>query len=133
MRMSEASARMHLRDHVREDDVDLAIKVMIKSFVQAQKVSVRKVLERSFRKYVTHGEESNQLLMHQLQTLITEAEKYKRLKGVSTDSTEVFINELENRAKEMHIFDLKPFYRSALFRNHGLRLDERRQLIVKHY
>lgn len=29
MRMSEASARMHLRDHVREDDVDLAIKVLI--------------------------------------------------------------------------------------------------------
>ena len=27
MRMSEASARMHLRDLVREDDVDLAIKV----------------------------------------------------------------------------------------------------------
>ena len=27
MRMAEASARMHLRDHVREDDVDLAIKV----------------------------------------------------------------------------------------------------------
>ena len=27
MRMSEACARMHLRDHVREDDVDLAIKV----------------------------------------------------------------------------------------------------------
>lgn len=29
MRMSEASARMHLRDHVREDDVDLAIKVLL--------------------------------------------------------------------------------------------------------
>ena len=27
VRMSEASARMHLRDHVRRDDVDLAIKV----------------------------------------------------------------------------------------------------------
>ena len=27
MRMSEASARMHLRELVREDDVDLAIKV----------------------------------------------------------------------------------------------------------
>ena len=25
--MSTASARMHLRDHVREDDIDLAIKV----------------------------------------------------------------------------------------------------------
>lgn len=27
MRMAEASARMNLRDHVREDDVDMAIKV----------------------------------------------------------------------------------------------------------
>lgn len=27
VRMAEASARMHLRDHVREDDVDMAIKV----------------------------------------------------------------------------------------------------------
>jgi DNA replication licensing factor MCM2 len=27
MRMSEACAKMHLRDHVREDDVDMAIKV----------------------------------------------------------------------------------------------------------
>ena len=133
MRMSEASARMHLRDHVREDDVDLAIKVMIKSFVQAQKVSVRKVLERSFRKYVTHGEESNQLLMHQLQTLITDSEKNKKLRGISTDSTEVFMHDLENKARELNVYDLQPFYRSALFRNHGLRLDDKRQLIVKQY
>jgi DNA replication licensing factor MCM2 len=27
LRMSEACARMHLRDHVREDDVDMALKV----------------------------------------------------------------------------------------------------------
>ena len=50
---------------------------MLESFLQAQKVSVRKTLQRSFRKYVTYGEESNQLLMHQLQSLITEVEKYK--------------------------------------------------------
>lgn len=29
IRMSEATARMHLRDHVRPDDVDFAIKVII--------------------------------------------------------------------------------------------------------
>ena len=34
MRMSEASARMHLRDSVREDDVDLAIKVCIEMSIQ---------------------------------------------------------------------------------------------------
>ncbi len=31
MRMAEASARMNLRDHVREDDVDMAIKVHLNS------------------------------------------------------------------------------------------------------
>lgn len=38
MRMAEASARMHLREHVREDDIDMAIKVVLSSFLQAQKV-----------------------------------------------------------------------------------------------
>lgn len=50
---------------------------MLESFLQAQKVSVRKTLQRSFRRYVTYGEENNQLIMHQLQNLITEVEKYK--------------------------------------------------------
>ena len=38
MRMSEAHARMHLRDHVRDDDVDMAIRMTLESFIQAQKV-----------------------------------------------------------------------------------------------
>ncbi len=83
MRMAEASAKMHLRDHVREDDVDTAIKVMLESFLQAQKVSVRRTLQRSFRKYITYGEESNALLMHQLQGLLVDAEKYKVVSDVS--------------------------------------------------
>ncbi len=79
IRMSEASARMHLRDHVRRDDVDLAIKVMLESFLQAQKISVRKSLHRGFRKYITYGEDNNLLLMHQLQGLIVDVEKYKQV------------------------------------------------------
>ena len=31
VRLAEASARMHLRDNVREDDVDLAVKVRVLS------------------------------------------------------------------------------------------------------
>ncbi len=92
VRMAEASARMHLREHVRRDDVDLAIKVSFKvhfrlccsnvdqvvleSFLQAQKVSVRKSLQRSFRKYITYGEDCNLLLMHQLQNLFADMERY---------------------------------------------------------
>lgn len=50
---------------------------MLESFLQSQKVSVRKSLQRGFRKYLTYGEASNQLLMHKLQGLIVEVDKYK--------------------------------------------------------
>ena len=46
IRMSEASARMHLREYVRSSDVDLAISAAIHSFVSAQKMSIKKQLER---------------------------------------------------------------------------------------
>jgi DNA replication licensing factor MCM2 len=101
MRMSEATARMNLRDYVRDDDIDFAIKVsppprpplscllplpslvtpqvMLESFLQAQKISIRHTLQRLFKKYLTFGEENNQLLMHQLQGLIRDAEKYHQV------------------------------------------------------
>ena len=36
VRMAEAHAKMHLRDHVRDDDVNVAISVMLRSFMQSQ-------------------------------------------------------------------------------------------------
>lgn len=46
IRMAEAHARMHLRDYVQEDDVNMAIRVMLESFIDTQKFSVM----RSMRK-----------------------------------------------------------------------------------
>jgi len=46
IRMSEASAKMALREFVRGDDIDLAIQVTVGSFVNAQKMSIKKTLER---------------------------------------------------------------------------------------
>ena len=37
------------------------MQVMLESFLQAQKVAVRKTLQRSFRKYISFGEETNQV------------------------------------------------------------------------
>jgi DNA replication licensing factor MCM2 len=47
--MAEASARMSLREYVRADDIDLAISVAIESFVNAQKMSIKKTLQRVSR------------------------------------------------------------------------------------
>lgn len=136
VRMAEASARMHLRDHVREDDVDLAIKVMLESFLQAQKISVKKTLQRSFRKYIAFGEEVNQILMHHLTSLVKREEQFKLVaakRNFNAAYTEVPLNDLENKAKDLNIFDLKPFYQSAVFKKRGFHVDERKQVVVKTY
>jgi hypothetical protein len=44
IRMSEAHARMHLRNYVAEEDVDMAIRVLLDSFISTQKYGVQKAL-----------------------------------------------------------------------------------------
>jgi len=47
--MAEAHAKMHLREYVTEDDVNMAIRVMLESFIDTQKFSVM----RNMRKVCT--------------------------------------------------------------------------------
>jgi len=49
--MSEAFAKLHLRDHVRATDVDMAIEMLLESFLQSQKLSVSRQLSKKFEKY----------------------------------------------------------------------------------
>ena len=110
---------------------------MLESFLQAQKVAVRRTLQRSFRKYITYGEESNQLLMHQLRSLVllqkqhdVNRSKQRRSDNSAESETRVYMQDLEKRAKDINIYDLRPFYDSAIFRNHGFRIDDIEQVIV---
>ncbi|KAK9362653.1 MCM2/3/5 family-domain-containing protein [Lipomyces starkeyi] len=52
LRLSESFAKMRLSEYVSAYDIDRAIRVTIQSFVGAQKVSVKKSLQRSFMKYM---------------------------------------------------------------------------------
>lgn len=47
IRMSEAHARMQLRNYVSQEDVDMAIHVLLDSFISTQKFGVQKALQRS--------------------------------------------------------------------------------------
>lgn len=51
IRIAEAFARMRLSDFVSQSDLNRAIKVSIDSFVGAQKITVRRQLQKSFMKY----------------------------------------------------------------------------------
>lgn len=44
--MAEANAKMYLRDHVQEGDVNLAIRMILDSFVDTQKYSVMKSMRQ---------------------------------------------------------------------------------------
>lgn len=46
IRMAEANAKMHLRDYVQEDDVNMAIRIMLESFIETQKYSVMKTMRK---------------------------------------------------------------------------------------
>ena len=46
IRLAEANAKMHLREYVHEDDVNMAIRVVLESFVDTQKYSVVKVRKK---------------------------------------------------------------------------------------
>lgn len=51
LRIAELFAKMRLSDFVSQNDLNRAIKVSIDSFVGAQKITVRKQLQKSFQKY----------------------------------------------------------------------------------
>lgn len=64
IRMAEAHAKIHLREIVRDDDVDMAISVMLESFIQSQKFSISRMIKKKFANYITYREDANSLLFH---------------------------------------------------------------------
>merc|ERR1712080_764770 len=51
IRIAEANAKMHLREFVHEDDVNMAIRVMLESFIDTQKFSVMKAMKKNFNRF----------------------------------------------------------------------------------
>lgn len=70
IRMSEARAKIHLRDEVIAADVDNAIEMLLDSFIQSQKTSVARQLSKKFEKYRMKQTDTSQLLLHVLQKIM---------------------------------------------------------------
>jgi DNA replication licensing factor MCM2 len=136
IRMAEAHARMHLRDYVRSVDIDMSIRVVLDSFIGAQKFSVMKSLRKSFAHYITFKKDHFSLLLHILQGLLREAETfYLNRYGERSmpDMLDVDYEEFEARARELDIHDIRPFLKSSLFTENGCSFDETKRQILKQY
>lgn len=137
MRMAEAHAKMHLREYVRDDDMDASIHMMLESFLAAQKFAVRRSLRKSFSKFLRTGDDRAHLLLHMLQEMFRNEQMYQvirmRQRGEEheIESLEVPLEELESRARERRIYDVSEFVKSEAFSEAGYVLDERRRVISR--
>ncbi|WZZ08144.1 hypothetical protein YC2023_094065 [Brassica napus] len=127
IRMSEANARMHLRQYVTEDDVNMAIRVLLDSFISTQKFGVQRTLRESFKRYITYKKDYNSLLLVLLKELVKNALKFEEIitgsnSGLSS-SIEVKIEELQTKANEYDLADLRPFFSSKDFAKAHFELD----------
>jgi len=62
VRLAEAHAKMELRQHVTNKDLDNALGVMLESFIQSQKHQVAEELRVRFRKYLTTASPHDQFM-----------------------------------------------------------------------
>ncbi|KAF9049814.1 MCM2/3/5 family-domain-containing protein [Panaeolus papilionaceus] len=132
IRMAEASAKMALREYVRADDIDLAIEVAVGSFVSAQKLSIKKTLQRGFRKYLTQSKDHEELLAFLLGGIVKDkARLYQLQRHEQPENVTVKVSELEAKAKEHDIFDIAPFLGSKLFQTNGYIVNG--NVIEKHF
>jgi DNA replication licensing factor MCM2 len=138
MRLAEAHAKMHLREYVRDDDMDASIGMMLQSFITAQKFSVRRQLKRSFAKFLSSGEDRAHLLLHILQGMMRNEQVYQTIRlrqrnqGLEMlDTLEIPLSEFEGKARERRIYDVSEFCAGEAFQEAGYHLDTGRGVISR--
>ena len=123
MRISEAVARMRLSSVVSDSDLNVAIKVMLESFITAQKHAVQKPLRRQFARYLQVDANYAALLLVKLRELVQErvgldAAMHGGAARFHDDNhvgaVEVPLRDLQDRARRHGITDLNSFLSSDL-------------------
>jgi len=132
IRIAESHAKMHLREFVRDDDVNMAIRVMLESFIDTQKFSVMKSMKRKFSRYLAFKRDNNELLLFVLKQLAQETATYMRNRyGTEQEVIELSENDLLDRARGINIQNLQPFFNSRLFQSNNFTHDAQRKLILQ--
>jgi DNA replication licensing factor MCM2 len=133
VRMAEAHAKMHLRTTCNDDDINMSIRVMLHSFIQSQKFSVSREMQKTFKHYLTYKRENNEILLALLSRIFKELINHHQLRvGYLPNSIEATCEELETRAKQhFDITDLRSFYASNIYASSSIRLDQQRKVFIK--
>lgn len=88
IRVSEAHARMHLREYVTDVDVNMAIRVMLESFIDTQKYSVMRSMRKSLAGYMNFRKDNEALLLFLLKQLVKERRGILRARSLARQATD---------------------------------------------
>ena len=117
VRISEAFAKLRLSLKVNKEDIDNAIRVVLNSFLNAQKSSIAINMRKKFTKYL---ESDDDLLLWILKTLVAE----NKIINIERESKiAIKIDEFKKRVKKINTsMNIDKFIKSEKFRNEGYKL-----------
>ncbi|ESO84409.1 hypothetical protein LOTGIDRAFT_168864 [Lottia gigantea] len=134
IRMAEAHARMHLRDYVNDDDVNMAIRIMLESFISTQKFSVMRSMRKTFGRYLAFRKDNNELLLFILKQLAQDQMMFQKNRfGLEQDTIEISEKDLADKARQINIHNLTSFYDSDIFRINHFSHDSKRKIIIQSF
>ncbi|CAD6194709.1 unnamed protein product [Caenorhabditis auriculariae] len=133
IRLSEAHAKLHLRPYVGDEDVNAAIRIMLDSFINTQKASVTRQMRKHFARHLSSNQTANELLLFVLKQLFREQLHYKSRNQNSGEIASISISEADfnEKAHQLRIENVKPFYNSELFKSHHFKYDPAQKQIVQ--
>ncbi len=137
IRLSCASAKIHLRHTVTKYDCSNAISLLLTSFINSQKPSIAINLKQKFNYYLKRSTDHISKLSFILNNLINQQIIYKRIKKKSENFDEisevkVLFKEFEAIARENHIQDIRGFLKKSYFvENFRIETIEDNDFIVK--
>jgi len=87
-------------------------------------MSIKKTLQRGFRKYLTQARDHEELLAFLLGQIVKDKARFFQLqRHRQPELVSVAVAELDERAKEHDIYDTTPFLQSRLFAANGYTLN----------
>jgi DNA replication licensing factor MCM2 len=138
VRMTEASARMRLSSAVSDADLNLAIRVMLESFIAAQKHAVTRALRRQFSRYLDAATDFPQLVLFKLRELLREKQALAFARSTAVEfqglgRVEIALRELEERCARHGIGrdGLLAILAGPEFAADGFEYDGERRVVVR--
>jgi len=89
VRLTEASAKMELRQHCEPKDLDFAIKIILESFIQSQKHQVAEELRKRFKHYIAASTPLSDQFMRLLERLFREKSEELHFQGQDKTLTDL--------------------------------------------